>query len=249
MVEQRRSGVWGRLPNATQRQYLKTGFIDFIPAMVATAVWAFVTGIAMVKSGLTESIATAMTLMVYAGSAQLTSLPLIESNAPLWLIFAAGFIVNIRFIIFGAALYPFFRHLSFFKRLVLGYITTDMVFVLFMKRYAESKQRSSSEHVWYFLGVVVPGWFTWQAFSLLGIYFGAMISDAWSLEYAAMLALLAILLPLVVNRPLMVCLIVAGAIAWVGQLLPLRLGLVLAVIGGVVAGVVVEQLQNKRKAP
>lgn len=79
---------------------MRAGFIDFIPALIATVVWGFVTGVAMVKSGLSGLEATLMTLFVYAGSAQLTALPLIESHAPLWLIFTAGFIVNIRFIIF-----------------------------------------------------------------------------------------------------------------------------------------------------
>ena len=41
--------------------------------------------------------------------------------------------------------------------------------------------------------------------------------------------------------------VVAAAVAWVGQLLPLRLGLVAAVIAGIVAGVVTEQLQQKRE--
>src|SRR5690606_23046549 len=76
------------------------------PALVATSTWGLVTGVAMVKSGLTESAALTMTLLVYAGSAQLTALPLIATGAPLWLIFAAGFIVNLRFVIFGAALHP-----------------------------------------------------------------------------------------------------------------------------------------------
>ncbi len=96
---------------------------------------------------------------------------------------------------------------------------------------------------------MVPGWLSWQISSLAGVYFGSIVPDSWSLEYAAVLALLAILLPLVVTRPLLICLMVAGVIGWFGQLLPLRLGLVAAVIGGVTAGVVAEQLQRKRKAP
>lgn len=236
------------IPNKDRRRYFKMGFQDMMPALVATGIWGFVTGIAILKSGLSESMAGLMTLLVYAGSAQLTALPLLESGAPLWLVFAAGFVVNIRFVIFAAALQPFFRHLSWFRRLVLGYITTDMVFVFFMKRYADSTKRASSEHVWYFLGVVIPGWVAWQSSSLLGVYLGTFIPDSWSLEYAAVFALLAILIPLVVTKPLFMCLLVAGAVAWVGQALPLRLGLVAAVIGGVMAGVVAEQLQSKRKA-
>ena len=31
---------------------MRAGFIDFIPALIATVVWGFVTGVAMVKSGM-----------------------------------------------------------------------------------------------------------------------------------------------------------------------------------------------------
>lgn len=226
----------------------KEGTRDAVPALIATGTWAFVTGIALVKSGLSESMATLMTLVVYAGSAQLTSLPLMESAAPLWLIFAAGLVVNIRFLIFGAALQPFFRHLPWLKRMGLGYFSTDVSFVLFMGRYGESKARGSSDHLWYFLGVIVPGWFVWMGLCVIGIYLGAMVPASWSLEFAAVLALMAIVVPLIRTRPMAMCLLVAGLIAWIGQPLPLRLGLAAAVVGGVAAGVVTERLSDKAKA-
>ncbi len=233
--------------NSPKWRNFKAGTRDAVPALIATGTWGFVTGIALVKSGLTEGMATLMTLVVYAGSAQLTSLPLMESAAPLWLIFAAGLVVNIRFIIFGAALQPFFRHLPWRKRMGLGFFSTDVSFVLFMGRYGESRERGSAEQLWYFLGLIVPGWFAWNACSLLGIYLGAMVPASWSLEFAAVLALMAIVVPLIQTRPMVMCLLAAGLIAWIGQPLPLRLGLAAAVIGGVVAGVVTERLTEKAK--
>ena len=235
-------------PDAKARQSFATGFYAVIPALIATGMWAFVTGIALVKSGLTENMAVLMTLTVYAGSAQLTTLPLIVSGAPLWLIFAAGFVVNIRFIIFGAALQPFFRHFSWFKRLLLGYVSGDIVFVLFMSRYGDGKVKGSHDQLWFYLGVAIPGWLSWQICSLLGIYLGALVPESWSLEFAATLALMAIVIPLVRTRPMVISLLVAGGIAWLGQPLPLRLGLAAAVVGGVLAGVGAEHYSSKRRA-
>jgi uncharacterized membrane protein YeaQ/YmgE (transglycosylase-associated protein family) len=45
---------------------------------------------------------------------------------------------------------------------------------------------------------------------------------------------------------MLMCLLVAGLVAWVGQLLPLRLGLVGAVVGGVLAGVFTDQLSHQQ---
>ena len=233
-------------PDASRRHSFRAGFVDVIPALIATSTWGFVTGIALVKSGLTESMATLMTLTVFAGSAQLTSLPLIESSAPLWLIFAAGMVVNIRFVIFGAALHPYFRHMRWPRRLVLGYLSSDISFVLFMARYGDSKIKGGPEQLWYFLGIIVPGWIGWNTFSLLGIFLGSFIPASWSLDFAAILALMAIIIPLVKTRPMAMCLIVAGVIAWVGQPLPLRMGLAAAVAGGVLAGVLTEKLLHTK---
>lgn len=229
-----------------QRYYFGLALRDAAPTLIATSIWAFVTGIAMLKSGLTELYAGLMTFFVYAGSAQLTALPLIESHAPLWLITAAATVVNIRFIIFSAALQPYFRHLNWKKRFFLGYFTTDISFVLFISRFGDQKAVNKTQYLWYFLGLIVPNWIVWQTFSFGGIFLGGFIPESWGIEYAAILALLALIMPLLKTRPFLMCLVVAGLVAWVGQLLPLRLGLLAAVIAGVVAGVVTEQLQDKR---
>lgn len=234
-------------PDRGARGFFLGGLTDAVSALVATGTWGFVTGIALVKSGLTESMASLMTLMVYAGSAQLTALPLIESGAPLWLIFAAGTVVNIRFLIFGAALHPFFRHMAWPKRFVLGFLSSDFSFVLFMNRYSESRGRATKEQLWYFMGIILPGWLVWNGFSLLGIYLGSFVPDSWSLDFAAVLALLAILIPIIKTRPMVLCLLVAGVIAWIGQPLPLRLGLIAAVAGGVAAGVLAERAASRGK--
>ena len=219
-----------------------------VPALIATGTWGLVTGVAMVKSGLTESMALAMTLLVYAGSAQLTALPLIASGAPLWLVFMAGFVVNLRFIIFGAALQPFFRHLSWPRRLALGFFTIDMAFVLFMPRFGDSAERGTREQVWFFVGTIVPGWLVWQSSSILGIYLGGLVPTDWSLDFAAVLALLAITIPLANSRPMLISMLAAGLVAWVGQLFPLRLGLATAVVAGIVAGMLAERFLKKRHA-
>ncbi len=226
----------------------RQGIRAIVPALIATGTWGMVTGVAMVKSGLTESMALAMTLLLYAGSAQLTSLPLIAAGAPLWLIFMAGCVVNLRFIIFGAALHPYFRHLSWPRRLGLGYFTTDMGFVLFMPRYGDAAERGTREQLWFFLGTIAPGWIVWQSSSIVGIYLGGMVPSNWSLDFAAVLALLAITIPLANSKPMLISMLAAGLVAWVGQLFPLRLGLAAAVICGIVAGMLAERFVQKGRA-
>ena len=230
---------------AEKKRAIREGLIAVRPALIATFTWGLVTGVAMVKSGLTESAAVAMTLLVYAGSAQLTSLPLIAGGAPLWLIFTAGCIVNLRFLIFSAALHPYFRSLPWFKRITYGYFTTDMSFVLFMPRFGEASERGTYFQRWFFLSTIIPGWLTWQSSSLIGIALGALVPSEWGLDFAAVLALMAITIPLANSRPMLVSMLAAGLTAWVAQPLPLRLGLLAAVVVGIVAGIWAEKSMKK----
>ena len=47
------------------------------------AAWGLMTGVAMVKSGMSTVEAVAMSLLVFAGSSQLASMPLIAAGAPI----------------------------------------------------------------------------------------------------------------------------------------------------------------------
>ena len=215
---------------------MRAGLHAVSPGLIALAIWGVVTGIAMVKSGLTETQAIVMSLLVYAGSAQLTALPLLAAGAPIWLIFAAGIIVNLRFLIFGAALHPFFRDLSWRKRLLLGYMSVDVSFVVFMPRFADAPKKGTFEQHWFFIGTVIASWIVWQVTSMVGIALGAIVPVSWSLEFGAVLALMAMMLPHITSRPILISVMAAGITAWLTHMWPLRLGLLAAVVVGIMVG-------------
>ena len=240
------SGAAGPALAAERKAAWQDGLRAVSPGLLALAVWGLVTGVAMVKSGLTESAAAAMTLLVYAGSAQLTSLPLIAAGAPLWLIFAAGMIVNLRFVIFGAALHPYFRSMSWPKRLLMGYLSVDVAFVVFMPRFAEAPRQGTTTQRWFYLGAILSSWLVWQVSSLLGVALGSVVPTAWSLDFAATLALLA-MMPLANNRPILVSILAASVVALIAQPLPLRLGLIAAVVAGIVAGMWAEHVMIRER--
>lgn len=102
---------------------------------IALLTWGLVTGVAM-SSVLTTGQAAGMALLVYAGSVQLAALPLIVGDFPIWTVLLTGIVVNLRFVIFSAALHPHFKNYPFWKRALLGYLNGDLTFVLFTARYA-----------------------------------------------------------------------------------------------------------------
>ena len=119
---------------AQQREFIR-GFKGMSHSAVTIVTWSVVTGIAMAKSTLTVQQAIAMSLVVYAGSAQLAALPLIAVGAPIWVILVTSFMVNLRFVIFSLGLQAHFSYLSTWQRILLGYFTTDFSYLAHLMRF------------------------------------------------------------------------------------------------------------------
>jgi len=212
------------------------------PSYVATAVWGVVTGVAMVNLGLSSSQAIGMSLFVYAGSAQLAVLPLIAVAAPVGVILLTAAVVNLRFVIFSAAIYPYFKRFKPMQRLLIGSVNTDLGFALFLSRFAgrPPHERGSNEQVWFFLGVACGTWIVWQVTSITGVLIANYVPLDWNLGFAAILALIAMVLPMIVGGPTIVGVVVAGTVAVIASGFPLRLGLLVAVVAGVAAAMLAE---------
>ncbi len=230
---------------AARRAGFRYGVRDISPLMVSLCAWGLVTGVAMTKAGLDWWAGLLMSMLVFAGSAQLTALPLLVVGAPVWLIFTAALIVNVRFVIFGAVAQPYFRRYPAMQRMLIGFVMTDATFVNFMAAYGEHKGDATHFQTWHLLGGGIVSWVLWQITSLAGLLLGAAIPTEWSLEFAGMLALLAILIPMCVTRPALFAVAVSGIVAWVCQPLPLRMGLLVSVIAGVLAGYWAEKRMDR----
>ena len=218
-----------------------------IPSLFGIGAWGLVVGIAMIKSQLTISQALAMSFLVFAGSAQLASLPLIVAGAPIWVVFATALVVNLRFVIFSALLAPHFSHLPWHRRLSLGYFTGDLTIAMFMLRYPSTEPAVGK--VSYLKGLLDPNWGAWHIGSIIGICLGSQVPTHWGLGFAGTLAIICVTVPLVVGRAAIAGVIVAGVVALWGYDLPYKLGLLAAVIAGMIVALLVEEWQPSDTPP
>lgn len=191
------------------------------------AAWGLVTGVAMVKSGLTIAQSLGMTLFVFAGSAQLAAIPLIAAGAPLWVILATAFCVNLRFVIFSAQWRHYFEPLPRARRLAMAYVAGDLNFVHFVRRFPDAQPGPGQQE--YFWGTVVVNWCGWQIASVVGILAAHSVPTHWGLGFAGVLALLGLSYSLLNERRLWGVAAVAAAVSLAAYALPLRLHIVVAI--------------------
>lgn len=227
-------------PSKLEKQAFADGFRLTAPTLAGTFAWGLVTGMAMLKSGLTISQALGMTLLVFAGSAQMSALPMIVAHAPILMIFATAIMVNLRFVIFSFVIGPHFTHLNWRKRMWLGYFSADLMIALFPRRFPSETLRQPQGKLGLFYGIAYSNWLAWQVGSILGIIGASQIPQSWGIGFAGTLALLAILVPLIINNAAAVGVAVAGVIGIVGYHLPYKLGVLLAITAGMMAAMMVD---------
>ncbi|RZU00584.1 AzlC family ABC transporter permease [Rivibacter subsaxonicus] len=230
----------------------RVGAREMLGPSIGVAAWGLVTGVAMVKGGLSVPLALLINFTVFAGSAQLATVPLIVSGAPVWVIWATAFCVNLRFVIFSAQWRPYFLPYPRPLRLLLGYFAGDINYVLFMKRFApagtaggaELEQSESpaahQEQLSYFWGSVLTNYSAWQIPSVIGILLAEAIPTQWGLGFAGTLALLGLAYSLLSDRATMVSAIVAGGAAVAAFALPFKLNIVVAIAAAVCVGLFID---------
>jgi predicted branched-subunit amino acid permease len=79
----------------------REGMLDTLKVSPGIWAWGLMTGVAMVQAGLGTEVSVWMTLLVYGGSAQLAATPLLAVGAPVWVVLATTFCVNLRFAVFS----------------------------------------------------------------------------------------------------------------------------------------------------
>ncbi len=226
------------------------GARDMLGTAIGIGAWGLITGVAMGKSGLPLGVMLLMSLFVFAGSAQLAVLPLMSSGAPLWVVWATALCVNLRFVIFSAQWRPYFVDYTLGHRLRLAYLTADLNYVLFMRRFPEPKP--APEQLPYFWGGIACNWTAWQVPSLAGILLADAVPVQWGLGFAGTLALRGVGLSLLNDRATAVAGAVAGCAAVAAWALPYKLNIVVAIAAAVALGVVLDHakaVRERRLAP
>ncbi|MCX6521920.1 MAG: AzlC family ABC transporter permease [Actinobacteria bacterium] len=223
----------------------REGVRAMMPMSLAITVWGVVTGVAMANQGMSVPIGLLMTFTVFAGSAQLAVLPLLAVRAPLPVVWATALVVNLRFVIFAASSRRSFVDLTLRQRILAGYLNGDLGFALFSQRFADDPDRGSPVQWGYFYGGALVNWVVWQAASVAGIVLGGFAPEEWGLELAAYLALTAVLVPMCVKFPAIAGVAVAIVVSVVTVDLPMRLGLLVAVVAGVTVAMLAEHLHGR----
>lgn len=223
---------------STPRSEFLAGVRDTIPMDVGALPFGIIFGALAVNAGLSPLGAQAMSLFVFAGSAQFIAVGLVAQNVSALFIVVTTFVVNLRHTLYSATLAPYLRHVKARWLPLLGFTLTDETFVIVFKRFEEHGALPYGQ--WYFFGSSAVMYVNWQLCTLAGIVAGKTIPNPqnWGLDFAATVTFTGMIVSMLRNRSTGLAVVVAGVVALIANPLPNRLGLMLAALAGVAAGVI-----------
>jgi 4-azaleucine resistance transporter AzlC len=204
------------------------------PLLIGVFPFGLIYGVLALSSGLTAVAAQMMSSIVFAGSAQFIAAQLFHESAPGFVIILTIAVVNLRHMLYSASLAPYLASLSTRWKVLLSYLLTDEAYAPTIIHYEEQGINRFSH--WYLLGAGFSLWFTWQVSTAIGIFLGSAVPESWSLDFALPLTFIAMVMPVLKNRPSILAALSAGIVALLAYSLPYKLGLILAALVGIAVG-------------
>jgi 4-azaleucine resistance transporter AzlC len=212
------------------------------PLLLAVFPFGLVLGVTAAGSAIGGGLGIATSPIIFAGAAQLVTVQLFDTGTSAVVVVITALVVNIRHLMYSAAMAPHFSEWPKRSRMVLPYLLTDQAFALSSIRYETTDDPVYKR--WFFIGSGLGLWLPWQLATIFGVLVGAQIPDSLGLEFAIPLVFLVLLIPAVQNRPGLIAAVVGGVVAVAASSAPYGLGLVIGAVAGVSAAVMAERVSN-----
>lgn len=212
------------------------------PLLVGVIPFGLILGVAAAASSIGTMLGWATSPIIFAGAAQLVTIELTNAGAAAAVVIATALVVNARHLMYSAALADHFRAFPTRWRYGLPYLMTDQAFAVSITRYATTDDPVYER--WFFLGAGLGLWAPWQVVTAVGAVLGAQVPESWSLDFAIPLVFLVLLTLSVRDRPGLVAAVVGATAAVAGRGIPYRLGLIVAAMVGIAAGVIAERVRR-----
>ena len=208
------------------------------PLLVGVFPFGMIYGALALNAGLSTSAAQMMSSIVFAGSSQFITTQLVRESAPGFVIVLTIAIVNLRHMLYSASLAPYLAPLSTRWKALLSYLLTDEAYAPTVIHY--EKEGTTPFSHFFLLGAGLTLWTNWQISTALGIFLGAAIPESWSLDFALPLTFIAMVVPVLKNRPAIAAALSAGVVALFAYAMPYKLGLIVAALVGIIIGTFLE---------
>lgn len=230
----------------TRRTEFLKGARDTLPLVIGAIPFGIIFGTLSGNAGLSTAGTMGMSLFVFAGSAQFIAMGLVGAGTMWPMIVVTTFVVNFRHLLYTATLLPYLQRLPRRWQVILAFGLTDETFAVAVGHW--HRPGDGRYKNWYQFGSMMFMYVNWNVCTILGLAAGHLLEGigGWGLDFAMVAAFIGMVIPFLKDKPSYCVVLVSGAGALLFNGLPHKLGLIVATILGIAAGVICESLVERR---
>jgi 4-azaleucine resistance transporter AzlC len=217
-----------------------------LPVVMGYLPIGFAYGVLAINAGLSVLETVAMSVIVYAGSAQLMAVSLFAAGINPFSIIATTFIVNLRHLLMSASLAPYMERWQKGQVAAFCYELTDESFGVHSLRFAKGETEAPRA-----LAINLTCQLAWVGGTLLGALAGGLITDVkpFALDYALPAMFIALLVLQIKSKRHLLVALIGGALSmafWLGHVTQWNVIFATVLAAAVGAGV---ETWNKQPQP
>lgn len=217
----------------------RDGARDMTPMVVGIVPFGLAIGATIGASSVDTAAGLASAPVILAGAAQLATLQMLDVGSNPFVIVVSALLINLRILLYGASLAPWFSGVRLRTRLLLAVAVIDQTHFVCVPRF-EQGDLDRRGRVAYYGGAAAWLIAAWLGSQTAAVLLGAELPAAARLDMAAPLALVGLLAKSVTTRPSALAGVTGVVVVTLGAGLPFHSATLVATIVAILTAVVYE---------
>jgi predicted branched-subunit amino acid permease len=212
-----------------------------VPLFIPAIPFGLVLGVAIADSAMPTPVAWSTNVVIFAGAAQLATVSLAATATWLTLVATAS-VINLRHVMYSAALSPRFNDQPRWFRWVGPFFLIDQLFAL------SSVRVSMPGPAWrrFYLSAGIFYFLSWATAVTVGLVVGSSIPTEWRLGVAPAIMFAGLVALGLSNRPGIVAAVVGAGVCLLALDAPNNGGILIGAVSGVTAGYLADVAESRR---
>lgn len=210
-----------------------------LPWLAGVAPFGLVIGVSAAQASVSTLVGWLTGPVIYTGSAQIATIEMLDAGAAPAVIVITALVINLRLILYSAAMSLHWRGTPLWWRATAAYLLVDPSFVVGFDRY-QRPSGGTGAHA-YYLGGAALLWVVWALAIGAGATLGAQLPAALHLEMVIPLYLVGEVIRKVGDRASRRAALTSAAVAVAAFAIPMHLGVLLAIVAGLVFALTVKE--------
>lgn len=217
---------------------IRRAALDTAPLVLGYLPFGLVLGATIEASEVSDLAGLASSLIIFAGASQLATVDLLDVGAAPGVVVLTGLVINLRHVMYSGAIAPWFQDQPTAWQVTAPFLLTDPVYSLAVIRFPGMPTARSRRVYYSTLGCLLLA--AWIMMTGAGILLGNVLPEDLGLAVAVPLVFLALLVPMIEDRPTLAAAVVGGLVTLAARDVPLNLGLIIGAFSGVAAGLALD---------